>query len=166
MKIATARFGEIDIIPAEIIEFSEGLLGFDESHRFIILNPEDGSPFRWLQCVEDGDLAFVIIEPLNFMFAYDLDISDGDAAFLGLERAEDAVLYAIVTIPENPSDMTANLQGPLVINVKTRKGRQVISTNSRHSVKTRILDEMKRRADEIRKVTESLDTSAKKGDEG
>jgi len=166
MKITTARFGEIDIVPDEIIEFSEGLLGFDESRRFIILNPQDGSPFRWLQCVENGDLAFVIIEPLNFMFAYDLDISDSDAAFLGLEKAEDAVLYSIVTIPENPSDMTANLQGPLVINVKTRKGRQVISTNSHHSVKARILDEMKKRADEIRKVTESLDSSDKKEGEG
>lgn len=166
MKIATARFGEIEVIPEEIIEFAEGLLGFEEAHRFVILNPQDGSPFRWLQCVDNGDLAFVIIEPLNFMFEYDLSISDSDADFLGLKVAEDAVLYAIVTIPENPSDMTANLQGPIVINVKTRKGRQVISTNNRHSVRTRILDEMKRRAEEIRKVTNSLNSSEKKGGEG
>ncbi|HEY9071297.1 MAG TPA: flagellar assembly protein FliW [Candidatus Ozemobacteraceae bacterium] len=166
MKITTTRFGEIDIVPEEIVVFSEGLLGFDEVHRFIILNPQDGSPFRWLQCVDDGDLAFVIIEPLSFMFAYDLEIADADAAFLGLEKAEDAVLYAIVTIPENPSDMTANLQGPLVINAKSRKGRQVISTNTQHSVKARILDEMKRRAEEIRKVTESLESSGKKEGEG
>lgn len=166
MKIATARFGEIEVIPEEIIEFAEGLLGFEDAHRFVILNPQDGSPFRWLQCIENGDLAFVIIEPLNFMFEYDLSISDSDADFLGLTVAEDAVLYAIVTIPENPSDMTANLQGPIVINAKTRKGRQVISSNSRHSVRTRILDEMKRRAEEIRKVTNSLNSSEKKGGEG
>lgn len=166
MKIATARFGEIEIIPEEVIDFSEGLLGFEESHRFIILNPQDGSPFRWLQCIENGDLAFVIIEPLNFMFEYDINISDSDADFLGLTNAEDVVLYAIVTIPENPSDMTANLQGPIVINAKNRRGRQVISTNGRHSVKTRILDEMKRRAEEIRKVTNSLNSSDKKGEEG
>ena len=81
MKIATARFGEIEVIPEEIIEFAEGLLGFEDAHRFVILNHQDGSPFRWLQCVDNGDLAFVIIEPLNFMFEYDLSISDSDATF-------------------------------------------------------------------------------------
>lgn len=166
MKISTARFGEIEVVPEEVIDFAEGLLGFEDAHRFVILNPQDESPFRWLQCTENGDLAFVIIEPLNFMFEYDLSISDSDAGFLGLQTAEDAVLYVIVTIPENPSDMTANLQGPIVINAKNRKGRQVISTNNRHSVRTRILDEMKRRAEELRKVTNSLNSSGKKGDEG
>jgi flagellar assembly factor FliW len=52
--------------------------------------------------LDDGNLAFVIIEPLSFMFEYDIEISDADAGFITLERAEDAVLYVIVTIPANP----------------------------------------------------------------
>jgi len=164
MKVSTSRFGEIDITPEEIITFSEGILGFDLFHKFVILNPQDGSPFRWLQCVDNGDLAFVIIEPLNFMFSYDLEISDSDAAFLGLKNAEDAVLYSIVTIPDNAKDMTANLQGPLVINVKTRKGRQVISTDSHHHLKVKIIDEMTKRAEQIKDVVTSLDSGKKKED--
>ncbi len=149
MKIQTSRFGEIEIAPEEIVEFADGLLGFEDHHRFVILNPQEGSPFRWLQSTTDGELAFVIIEPLNFMFEYDLEISDADAAFINLTQAEDAVLYTIVTIPANPSDMTANLQGPLVINVKNRKGRQVISNKPEHVLKARIIDEMKKRADKL-----------------
>lgn len=164
MKISTSRFGKIEICEDEIVIFEEGLLGFGDYHQYIILNADDGSPFRWLQCVDDGNLAFVIIEPLSFMFEYDIEISDADAKFIGLERAEDAVLYVIVSIPANPSDMTANLQGPVVINAANRKGRQVISSNSRHSVKVRILDEMERRAAKLKEVQDSLDSNPGEGE--
>ncbi|HNX76806.1 MAG TPA: flagellar assembly protein FliW [Candidatus Rifleibacterium sp.] len=164
MKISTSRFGKIEICKDEIISFEEGLLGFGDYHKFVILNTEDGSPFRWLQCVDDGNLAFVIIEPLNFMFEYDVEISDSDQTFVGLERAEDVVLYVIVSIPANPSDMTANLQGPVVINAANHKGRQIISSNSRHSVKVRILDEMEKRAAKLKEVNDSLNPDNKEGE--
>ncbi len=163
MKITTTRFGEIDFAKEEIIDFPEGLLGFDDFHGFVILNPNDGGPFRWLQSTEDGALAFVIIEPLSFMFEYDLEVSDSDAAFLGLTNPQDAVVYSIVTIPENFQDMTANLQGPLIINSKSRKGRQIISGNSKHHIKTRIIDEMTKRAGKIKDVKDSLEPDKKEG---
>ena len=155
MKISTARFGDIEILDEEIIEFADGLLGFEEFHQFVILNTEEGSPFRWMQSVDDGDLAFVIIEPLAFMFAYDLEIDDVDAARIELEVVEDAALFAIVTIPENAQEMTANLQGPLVINAKTRKGRQIISNNPKHPVKAKILEEMEKRAHKLQEAQDS-----------
>eukprot|EP01156_Anaeramoeba_ignava_P006436 Anaeramoba_ignava/a348643_56.p3 GENE.a348643_56~~a348643_56.p3 ORF type:complete len:166 (+),score=6.02 a348643_56:703-1200(+) len=164
MKISTTRFGKIDISPEEIITFDEGLLGFGDYHRYIVLNPDDGGPFRWMQCVDDGNLAFVIIEPLSFMFEYDVEISDSDANFIKLTRAEDAVLYVLVSIPANPQEMTANLQGPLVVNVKNRKARQIISTNSRHSVKVKILDEMEKRAAKLQEIQDDLDSDTKEGE--
>ena len=161
MKISTSRFGKIEIKKSEIITFSDGLLGFDDFHQFVLLNTDDGSSFRWLQCVEAGDLAFVIIEPLSFMFEYDIEISDADQEALGLENPEDVALYAIVSIPDNPRDMTANLQGPLVINAASRKGRQIISTNARHLVKTKIIDEMEKRAQKLQEIQDSLDADPK-----
>ncbi|MFZ2956817.1 MAG: flagellar assembly protein FliW [Candidatus Ozemobacteraceae bacterium] len=158
MKCLTARFGEIDVLNEDIVLFPEGLLGFNEFHRFVILNSQEGSPFRWLQSLDDGNLAFIIVEPLNFLFAYDLEISDADAAFLGIEKAEDAVLYAIVTVPENVRDMTANLQGPLIINAVNRKGRQVISNNAMHPLKANIVEEMAKREKKIQEVLGSLDS--------
>lgn len=161
MKISTLRFGNIEIEDEEVIFFAEGLLGFEAYHRFVILNNEDGSPFRWLQCVEDGNLAFVIIEPLNFMFEYNIEISDSDQNFLKLTRAEDAILYTIVSIPDNPHDMTANLQGPLLINAVNRQARQIISSNPHHSVKARILTEMEKRAKKLKEVQDSLNPDKK-----
>ncbi len=163
MKIPTSRFGTIDVSEEEIVRFEEGLLGLGDYHRYVILNPvEKNSPFRWLQCCDDGNLAFVIIEPLNFMFEYDIEISDSDQEFVGLTRSEDAILYAIVSIPaNNPQNMTANLQGPLLINVVNRKGRQIISSNPRHSIKTKILEEMQIRARKIQELNNSLNKGGK-----
>ena len=161
MKISTLRFGNIEVKEDEIVFFKEGLLGFEEYHRYVILNNDDGSPFRWLQCVDDGNLAFVIIEPLNFMFEYNIEISDSDQDFLKLTRAEDAILYTIVSIPENPHDMTANLQGPLLINAANRQARKVISSNPHHTVKARILTEMERRAKKLKEIQNSLNSDEK-----
>ena len=154
-KIKTSRFGEVDVQEDEIIVFPEGLLGFGAFHRFVILNPQEGSPFRWLQSLDDGELAFVIIEPLNFMFEYDLEISDSDALSIGVQKAEDVVLYAIVTIPENAKEMTANLQGPIVINGRNRKARQVISNKSEHVLRARIIEEMQKRAARLAEAAKS-----------
>ena len=163
MNISTSRFGKIDISEEEIILFKQGLLGFEDYHKYIILNAGDGSPFRWLQSVDDGNLAFVIIEPLSFMFEYDLEIPDSDQESLKLERAEDVVIYAIVSIPDNPQDMTANLQGPIVINARDKMGRQIISTNRKHPVKIHILDEMERRTVKLQEVQDTLDSDKKEG---
>lgn len=164
MKIETNRFGTITISEDEIVQFEEGLLGFEAYHKYVVLNTEDGSPFRWLQSVDDGNLAFVIIEPLSFMLEYDLEIPDEDQVALSLERAEDVVIYAIVSIPDNPQDMTANLQGPVVINAKDKKGRQIISTNSRHSVRVHILNEMEKRAAKLQEIQDSLDSGNEEGE--
>ena len=162
MKISTSRFGTIDVSDEEIVLFEEGLLGFGDYHRYVILNAsEQNSPFRWLQCLDDGNLAFVIIEPLNFMFEYDIEVSDSDQEFIGLTRGEDAILYAIVSIPANPQNMTANLQGPLLINVVNRKGRQIISSNPKHQIKTKILDEMQIRARKLQELNKSLNPKEK-----
>lgn len=157
MKISTSRFGNIEINDTELIVFDEGLLGFTEYHRYIVLNANEHGPFRWLQCIDDGNLAFVVIEPLNFMFEYNIEISDEDAAFIDINRVEDAVIYVIVSIPKNPQDMTANLQGPLIINVVNRKGKQIVSIDPRHPVKIGILKEMERRTEKLKELQKSLD---------
>ena len=143
MRFLTSRFGTIDVKLDEIVYFDEGLFEFEDYHRFVILNiSENNNPFRWFQSLEEPNLAFVIIEPSTFMSEYDIQISDEDQKLLELTRSEDAIIYAIVSFPENPEDISVNLKGPLIINAINRKGRQIISNNPNHSVKTKILDEM------------------------
>lgn len=129
----------------QVIDFPDGILGFDFIKKFVILDAEDeGSPFKWMQAYDEKDLAFVIIRPVDFMESYELSISQNDFEAVKAESAEELIVFAIVTIPENPKDMTANLQGPIIINPATKLGKQAISMSDRYKVRHRILDEMKR----------------------
>ena len=144
--IKTKPFGEIEVRDEQIIEFIEGILGFDAVKKFAVLD-DDKSPFLWLQAFDEPDLAFVMISPLEFLDEYSLVISQQDIDDVGASSPEELAVYAIVTIPsDNPSSMTANLQGPVIINPATRKGKQAISLSDKYRVRHSILEEMKKRA--------------------
>ena len=144
-KVNTKPFGEIKIDDRQIISFPDGIPGFDYIKSFILLDSGDqNSPFKWLQAQDEDSLAFIVIRPSDFMENYEPDISRGDLEAIECSDKEALVLLAIVTIPEDPANMTANLQGPIIINTEKRLGRQAISMNERYSVRHLILDEMKK----------------------
>ncbi len=138
----------MDVDEGQLIDFPEGLLGFDYVKRFALLDTDDEkSPFMWLQALDEPELAFVVIRPDDFLPEYKLLVSQGDLEAVGEKDKEKLVVLAIVTIPANPSEMTANLQGPLVINPAKKLGRQAISLSEKYHVRHRILDEMKNAQD-------------------
>ena len=142
--IRTKPFGEIKVEEKQIIDFPEGILGFDFIKKFIILDSDKNSPFKWMQAYSEPDLAFIIIQPIYFVPDYELAISQSDLEAVGAEDINNLLVFSIVTIPANPSDMTANLQGPVIINPANKIGRQVISLSEKYRVKHKILDEMKK----------------------
>jgi flagellar assembly factor FliW len=142
--IHTKPFGEIEVEKKQIIDFPDGILGFDFVKKFVILDSDENSPFKWMQAFTEPDLAFIIIQPIYFRPDYELVISQNDYEAVEAENADSLLIFTIVTIPSNPADMTANLQGPIIINSKKKLGRQVISLSDKYSVKHKILDEMKK----------------------
>ena len=142
MKLFTARFGEIEINREEIITFPDGILGFEDVKEYCIFNMEEGNPLMWMQSIDEPSLAFVIISPFAFKSDYLINLSDADTEFLKLKQAEDSQTFSIVVVPEDPNKMTANLQGPIIINSKEKIGKQVISSNPRHKTRHFILEEM------------------------
>jgi len=143
MQINTKPFGEIEVDNKQIIDFPEGILGFDFINKFIILDSDKNSPFKWMQAYSEPDLAFIIIRPADFMTGYELQISQCDLDEIDVNNYDELLIFAIVTIPSNPSEMTANLQGPIIINPKKGIGRQVISLSDKYLVKHKILDELR-----------------------
>ena len=136
MKLNTRDFGEIEIDEQKIINFPEGLLGFEKEKQFIIINPEDeDSPFQWLQSIKDPNLAFVIINPFSIYDDYDIIIPKTAQKKLKIKNQKDISVYSIVVVPEDIEKMTANLLGPIIINIDKRLGKQVILDDSRYSTK-------------------------------
>lgn len=139
----TLRFGQVTVPLDRIVEFASPILGFEGLKQFAILDHDEDSPFKWLQSVEDQDLAFVITNPTIFGIAYEFVVPEDAVSLLGIEKAEDTLVFTLVTIPDNdPAKMTANLLGPLVVNQYTRKAMQVIlNDNKQYSTKVRLLSD-------------------------
>ena len=111
MKVLTKPYGEMEIDEAQRIRFPRGLFGFEDLRDFALLDAAQ-QPFYWLQSLERVEVAFVLIDPLFFRPDYTPDVDAGELEEIGAARAEDRLVFAVVTIPENSSQMTANLQGP------------------------------------------------------
>ena len=137
----TKPFGSIEVDERQKLLFPAGLLGFEQLREFVLLDAEQ-APFYWLQSLEVTDIAFVLIDPRVFRPDYSPALGPEDLAEIGLQRPEEALDFAIVTIPADPSRMTANLQGPVVINKEARIGRQFVSTDTRWQVRHPILQEL------------------------
>jgi flagellar assembly factor FliW len=138
--IATKHFGEIVVREDQIITFSPGLLGFGEFHRYILIEHGQDSPFLWLQCVDKSDLAFVVIDPIFVLPDYQIGPITGIEKELDMQNLRDLKLLVILTIPSGrPQDMTANLMGPLLINLANRRGKQLVLESSPYSHKHPVL---------------------------
>lgn len=133
MLIQTTRFGELDICDDAILEFPQGLLGFEAIHRYCLLPHAPGSPFSWLQAVDEPGLAFVLVNPFEFFLEYEFEISDADTDLLQLQDLADIAVYAIVTIGR--PEITANLAGPLIINRAHRIACQGVISNPRYGTR-------------------------------
>jgi len=136
MKVRTTRFGEVEIDPSRLLVFPHGLLGFARFRTCARLQPDDRGVFYWLQSVEDPELAFVVTDPPAWVPEYSVPIRPGELTELGLDRAEDATLFAIVN--RRDGAITANLQGPIVLNAASRTGIQLVlsdrSWSTRHEL--------------------------------
>lgn len=141
--ILTKAFGNVELDERQRVRFPYGLLGFESLHDYALLDAEQ-APFYWLQSLEVVEIAFVLIEPRIFRPDYSPGALPEDLAEIGILKPEDALVFAIVTIPADSRLMTANLQGPLLINRETRAGRQCISTDPRWQVRHPILTELQR----------------------
>lgn len=145
MKLNTRNFGEIEIDKTNIITFPNGLLAFEDYNKFIIIDsPDEQVPFRWLQSVDEPELAFVIINPFVFKKDYEFDIPESVIKKLKIDDSKDVVVHTIVVVPENINNMTANLVGPIIINIKSKLGKQIIIDNKGYSTKHYILKELQK----------------------
>lgn len=134
MEINTTRFGTIPVQEEKIITFSKGILGFSKSRRFILFPHTEGSPFFWLQCIDDGNLAFVVMNPQIVKPDYTINIEEEVLNDLKAKDLKGLDVMCIVTIPQKqPEKMTINLLGPIIINANNHSATQVVCSNADYS---------------------------------
>ena len=146
MDVKTKIGTTVSVDENHILNFPEGLFGFELYHNYAIFDSEY-SPFMWMQSLEDSNLAFLIVDPFLISSEYEADIDDATLKYIGIESPEDLVVMTIVTIPSDGTAITANFLGPIVINRKNKKCVQVVLNDNRWTTKFDIVASLKKKGE-------------------
>jgi flagellar assembly factor FliW len=123
IRFETSRFGTLEVKEDKIINFPQGLIGLPWLRRFVLIDHRD-TPVKWLQAVDDPDIAFIVVPPELIVNDFSMGIDDAVRNYLEIE--DDADLVVLVTMRVKDNDVIANLKGPIVINSKNMRGVQLI----------------------------------------
>jgi len=141
MKVNTKAFGLIEVEEKQKINIPQGLFGFEDYVEYVLMDAEH-QPFLWLQSVDEKDIAFVLINPFLFRPDYEVNITNEELAEIGIKSPDNAMIFVIVTIPQDGSPMTANLQGPIVINKENMTGMQAVLSDAKWRTRHDIIAEL------------------------
>lgn len=133
------KFGKVSINPSSVLTFPHGLPGFERYKQYGLVEMEEESPFLRLLSLEEPRLGFVIINPMLVWSDYDPYITEDDLQGLEITRADQLLIYSIVTLSSVPEEMTANLQGPICVNAETMRAKQMILVDDRYNTKHSVL---------------------------
>ena len=134
VNLSTNRFGNLIIEKENIITFEQGLLGFEELTQFAIIAVEECLPFEWLISLEDPVVAFPILDPTLLFSDYKPSLTKEDIVLLDIKNEMDVEMFCIVTLGETPENVTLNLKGPILINMKNKMGKQIVLTEDYYSL--------------------------------
>ena len=133
--IDTLRFGKVEIEDERIFEFALPVIGFNNLKKFVILDLNKDSFFKWLQSVEDPSLAFPIISIFSMNVDYTVDLPDNVVEALKITNIESVLVMNIASIPQdNPQGTTINLLAPIVFNLDEKLAGQVILSGSGYDI--------------------------------
>lgn len=144
MDVKTKIGTVVTVSEKQILKIPEGLFGFESYKEYAIFDSEF-PPFMWMQSTEEEALAFLIVDPFLICDDYEVDVDDKTLLKIGIDSPRNVYVMAIITIPPNGTPITANLQGPLVINKNTGECMQVILNNNRWPTKYDIMKALKKR---------------------
>jgi len=155
MNVKTRHFGEVDIDESKVITMDNGLFGFENYKKYVLLydSSSDEIPnIQWLQSVDEELLALPVMIPTTIVPDYNPVVDDEYLGNLGEWSEETISMLVTVTVPANVKDMSINLKAPIIINTTTMKGSQVVAENPDYEIKF--------------KIHELLEAARKKKEEG
>ena len=126
MRINTSRFGRIDVDTHDVLTFASGLPGLEDCREWALLADASNDALGWLQSTTRGDVALAVVSPRRFVPDYQVRIPRSELTPLALADMRQA--QVVVVVGTNGTSLTLNLTAPIVINLETRTGRQVVAS--------------------------------------
>lgn len=141
LALDNARIGPLRYAENQVINFGHGILGFSDYHRYVLLTRPETAPLALLQCVDQPELAFLVTDPTSLVTQMNLGRLNSTLHELEAHSPDDLQVLVTLTIPSGrPSEATANLVSPILINPRAQLGKQVVLENQSYSYKQRILN--------------------------
>ena len=132
-QIDTKLFGTISYTEKEILNFPRGLVGLENLKTFLLLSFEEYEPLKFLQSTDKTIFSFTLINPYVLKSDYEIKLEESDYSDISLKEGGGILVYVILTIPEDPSKITANFLAPIVVNPESMKAKQLVLVNSDYS---------------------------------
>ena len=146
MKVTTKIFGEIEVDESRFITFEDGILGFPDLKRFMLIHDEESGGanlISWMQSIDEPAFAMPVIDPLKVCADYNPEVEDELLTNLGDVQGEDILVLTTVTVPPEIEKMTANLRAPFIINASNLKACQIILEDEKYLIKYPIYEVLK-----------------------
>lgn len=143
MVIETKELGFVEIDDSEIIRFPHAIYGFHHALRFALLKKkkDDANPFMWLQCVDQKEPCFIVVDPHALFNDYCPELPPEEIETIELKNPEDLRLLLIATVHQSIRDMYVNLRCPIMINARKNIAMQVILENDKFPMKYKLFAE-------------------------
>ncbi|MGI9455767.1 MAG: flagellar assembly protein FliW [Aeoliella sp.] len=127
MYVMTTRFGNVPIEESDVLAFDQGMIGMETCRRWVLLADAGNNALAWLQSLDRPEVALAVVSPRRFVADYQVRISSRDLAPLGAGSAKS--LQVLVILNRHDDSLTLNLKAPIVVNLATQRGRQVVAKN-------------------------------------
>ena len=141
MVLETKVHGTLNYEEKDILTFEKGILGFEDLRKFVLIDLEGYEPFKLLHSLEDNELGLIVTSPYEFFGEYRVKLSEEILKDLYIKKESDVLIFTTVTLNSDPSKITTNLQGPLVINKNKQCGVQMVVDNGKYKVKQPLIKE-------------------------
>ena len=145
MTLQTRLFGEINIDENKVIQFADGMIGFADLKKFMLIHDSEveNPKMLWLQSLDEPSIAFPVIDPLDVKTDYNPTVEDELFQNIGEIQNNEVLVLTTVTVPSDITGMSTNLKAPIVINPATLKGCQIIVDNEDYPIKFYVYDILK-----------------------
>lgn len=128
MELHTTKFGTVCVDQRDLLRFPDGLIGYENARDWVLLTETLDSSICWLQSVNFGELAVPMVTPSRYVPQYRVRVDAEELQTLEIERDRD--VEVLVVLSQHRDLPSINLKAPLVINMASRIGRQVVDTGN------------------------------------
>lgn len=140
MQIEVAGIGLIDYEENELLNFPDGLYGFEELHKYLPVPIEESDRIFVLQSIEEPLISFILVNPFMIMEDYEPKPTASDMKELGNPKMEDVSFYVICSLKSDIKESTLNLKCPIAVNALSREAKQLILEDSPYQLRHRFGD--------------------------